>query len=141
MEIRNIEESDLGPLVEIYLKAYESDWAPQEALAYLMKFFRFEPGSCLMAVDGNRVLGAVFSFSYTKLGKNILFLQEIFVDPDSRHQGAARALIGKLREALGGPRVKVTPLVKADTNVLNFYNSLGFEQDEFVTFYDDQSYD
>lgn len=141
MDIRKIEDSDLGPLVELYLKAYESDWSPQEALAYLTKFHRFEPSSCLLARTDDRLLGAVFAFSYTKLGRNILFLQEIFVDPDSRHKGAGRALISKLREALGGPRVNVTPLVKADTNVLNFYNSLGFEQDEFVTFYDDQSYD
>ena len=47
---------------------------------------------------------------------------------------------GEMMEVKAKPasvRVKITPLVKADTTVLNFYNSLGFESDTSVSFFDD----
>ena len=140
MEIRPLKESELEALAAIYRRAYGDHQAGDlsEAMAYLERFLRFEPKSCLAAAEGAQLLGAVFAYSYRRFGRDVLFLQELFVDPDGRHRGVGRALIARLREGVaGGARVNVVPLVKADTGVLNFYNSLGFEQDQTFTFFDD----
>lgn len=131
-------ESDLPAVAQIYLKAYDADWSEAGAQRYLAKFFRFEPESCLVTEeDDGTVTAAALAFSYERESGLVVFLQELFVDPSKRKQGYGRKLVAFLREGFQNPKINVTPLVKADTNVLNFYNSLGFEQDKAVTFFVD----
>lgn len=140
MQVRRVKESDLARLAEIYVDAYREQHEDdaEKAKGYLAKFFAFEPDRCYVAEEaGGELVGAVFAYSYTKLGRAVLFLQELFVAPDRRHKGYGRKLVSKLRDDFGKARVKVVPLVKADTGVLNFYNSLGFEKDQVFSFFDE----
>lgn len=140
MQLRRIEQADLDRLAEIYVEAYRDhhEGDVKAARGYLAKFFAFEPSSCyLVAEEGGEIVGAVFGYSYSKFGREVLFLQELFVSPDRRHKGYGRELVKQLREDFAKAHVKVVPLVKADTGVLNFYNSLGFEQDQVFSFFDE----
>ena len=137
MQIRLMRESDLPQVAKLYLQAYEADWSEAGAQRYVAKFFRFEPESCLVAEADGELAGAALAFSYERESGLIVFLQELFVLPGRRKQGVGRELVKFLREGFQNPKINVTPLVKADTNVLNFYNSLGFEQDKAVTFFVD----
>lgn len=130
-------EADLDAVSELYLEAYRADWTKEGARAYIEKFFRFEPALCLVAqADRGRIVGAALAYSYEREYGVVLYLQELMVDPEMRGQGYGKALVARLRDSLtkAPSRVKVTPLVKADTAVLNFYNSLGFERDKVVSF-------
>ncbi len=137
MKIRSLQESDLDTVAQLYVKAYKEHHAEETietARPYLEKFFRFEPEGCFVADDEGTICGAILAYSYQKFGRPVLFLQELFVDPEGRHKGIGRKLVAMLREGFATAAVKVVPLIKADTAVLNFYNSLGFEQDQVFSF-------
>jgi ribosomal protein S18 acetylase RimI-like enzyme len=140
MEIKKLSEGMLERVAAIYARAYgdHHEVDQQEARNYLEKFLRFDPECCYVAEEGEQTLGAVFAYSYRRFGQDVLYLQELFVDPDHRHKGVGRELVKTVRDHLGeDARVNVVPLVKADTGVLNFYNSLGFEQDQTFSFFDE----
>jgi len=138
MNIRKVEKNDLQLLANLLVESYEEGWSIQRALEYLEKFYDFEPDGCLLAEDGEKILGAVFAYSYYKKDIFIVFLQELFVAPNARHKGIAREIISKLRNSFEeNPRIKVTPQVNAPNSVFNFYNSLGFDKEKIFSFYDE----
>lgn len=137
MQIRQLAPDDIEALAQLFVRAYDKSSTADEARTYLEKFSAFEPESCLIALEEEAPIGAVIAFSYVKVGRPVLFLQDLFVDPERRNRGCARRLIEVLRERFArDATVTVVPLVKADTTVLNFYNSLGFEQQSAFTFLD-----
>lgn len=136
MEIRRMKADDVPAAAGLYLRAYGAQWPVDNAQKYLGKFFGFEPESCLVAVEGDGALsGAILGYSFEKETGLTLFIQELFVHPDFREKGYGRKLVTRLRDSLSKKAsVKIKPLVKADTGVLNFYNSLGFERGRAVSF-------
>ncbi len=137
MDIKALRKEQLDGVVDVFMKAYDG-WTRDGVAQYLSKFHSFEPESCLVAVDDGRIVGAVLGYSYRRREDLILFIQELFVDPTQRHKGCGRLLVEALRASfVKNPKVSVTPLVKADTTVLNFYNSLGFEHEQSVSFYNE----
>ncbi len=139
MKIRQLREEDLGELAAIYLEAYDPTWTEQRARAYLDKFRGFEPASCYVVEESDDSLGgAILAYSYHRKSGLVIFIQELFVKPQFRKKGYGKRLVTMLRDSFSeAHRVNVVPLVKADTAVLNFYNSLGFEKDQGVFFMDD----
>ncbi len=128
---------DIGGLTSLYLAAYGVEWSEEGAARYLARFFRFEPESCLVAVEGGGVLaGAILGYTFEKETGVTLYIQELFVRPDARHKSYGKQLVSRLRESLTkkASSVKIKPLIKADIGVLNFYNSLGFEKGKSVSF-------
>lgn len=135
MEIRPIAISDFDRLTKIFVRAYSSDWSEDVARRYLSKFFHFEPESCLAAVADGQIVGGILGYSYLRQDHLVMFIQELFVDPDYRKHGCGTALVKALRRSFSSSKaVEVTPMVKGDTQVLNFYNSLGFEQPTSIAF-------
>lgn len=140
MNIRPLREKDLAALAEVFVRAYPAEpWTAGGARAYLTRFFEFEPGCCYaVEEDDGSVVGAVLAYSYFRADRPILFLQDLFVDPDFRHRGYATKLVETVRDSCAErPQVKVVPLVKADTAVLNFYHGLGFERTPVFSFIDE----
>lgn len=130
-------EEDLTRVAELYLAAYDASWSVEGARAYIEKFYRFEPERALLLLDGDgRLAGAVLGYSFERESGVVLYIQELMVHPDFRNKGYGKTLVQRLRESLikSASRVSIKPLVKADTTVLNFYNSLGFERDRAVSF-------
>lgn len=131
-----MQDGDVASVAELYLAAYHTSWSLDGARAYIEKFYRFEPASCLVAVEDGRLGGGILAYSFERETGHVLYIQELMVHPDFQGRGIGKQLMGRLRESHSsrGPKVKITPLVKADTTVLNFYNSLGFEKDKVVSF-------
>lgn len=135
MEIRPLAITDFDRLTKVFVRAYPGDWSEDVARRYLVKFFHFESESCLAAVDNGELVGAILGYSYLRGASLVLFIQELFIDPDYRKSGYGTELVKALRRSFSGsPAVEVTPMVKGDTQVLNFYNSLGFEQPTSIAF-------
>lgn len=137
MEVRRLNDEDLVRVAELYLASYGVKWSVEGASAYLEKFYRFEPERALVSVEGDgRISGAALGYSFERESGVVLYIQELMVHPDFRNKGYGKVLVQKLRDSLikSASRVAIKPLVKADTTVLNFYNSLGFERDRVVSF-------
>lgn len=131
-----MQAGDVEAVAQLYLAAYHASWSLEGARAYIEKFYRFDPASCLVCSVDGRVAGAIVAYAYEREFGVVLYIQELMVHPDFQSRGIGKQLVKKLRESLSKSpsRVKVTPLVKADTTVLNFYNSLGFDRDKVVSF-------
>ena len=135
MEIRPIAITDFDRLTKIFVRAYSGSWSEDVARRYLVKFFHFEAESCLAAVKDGQIVGGILGYSYLRQDHLVMFIQELFVDPDHRKSGCGTALVKALRRSFSSSKaVEVTPMVKGDTQVLNFYNSLGFEQPTSIAF-------
>jgi ribosomal protein S18 acetylase RimI-like enzyme len=135
MEIRPIAISDFDRLTKTFVRAYSDDWSEDVARRYLVKFFHFEPESCLAAMQDGKLVGGILGYSYLKQDHLVMFIQELFVDPDYRKSGCGTELVKALRRSFSASQaVEVTPMVKGDTRVLNFYNSLGFETPTSIAF-------
>lgn len=131
-----MQEVDVAGVAQLYLAAYHAHWTAEGAEKYIGKFFRFEPGSCWVAVEEGRLAGGILAYSFEREAGVVLYIQELMVHPDFQSRGVGKQLVKKVRESLekSPSRVKITPLVKADTTVLNFYNSLGFDKDKVTSF-------
>ncbi len=138
MNIRPLSITDFDRLTKIFVRAYPG-WSEDVARRYLIKFFHFEAESCLAAIENDQLVGAILGYSYLKQDSLVLFIQELFVDPDYRKHGYGTQLVKSLRRSFASSRaVEVTPMVKGDTRVLNFYNSLGFEQPTSIAWIADE---
>ena len=135
MDIRPLSITDFNRLTKTFVRAYPDSWSEDVARRYLVKFFHFEPESCLAAIKDGQLIGAILGYSYLKQENLVMFIQELFVDPDFRKTGCGTELVKALRRSFSSSKaVEVTPMVKGDTRVLNFYNSLGFEQPTSMAF-------
>lgn len=137
MDVRKLEPADIQQVVDVFIEAYDREWTTEQARPYLEKFYGFEPESCLVGVYQGELVGAVLGYSYPRKDEVVLFVQELFVHPKHRHHGVGRKLVEALRARFDNPQVNIKPLVKAREGVLAFYNSLGFDQDQAFTFYDE----
>jgi GNAT superfamily N-acetyltransferase len=78
--------------------------------------------------NGERAALALFFFNYSSWGsKTVLYLEDLYVGPDFRHRGIARALLSRLAEiALEKGCSRMQWLVhSANTTAIRFYESLG----------------
>ena len=128
--IRKLERTDLDALTSVLMRSYPDEgWTQECARAYLGKISSFDPDCCYVAVESDGALSAgVLAYSYCRANRQILYLQELFVDRAFRHRGIATALVEEVRSSVvDDAHVAVDPLVKDDTAVLNFYHSLGLE--------------
>ncbi len=132
-----MQAADLDAVGQLYLDAYAvKDWSLEGAVRYVKKFFDFEPERCrVVREEDGSITGAILGFTFEREKGMTLFIQELIVAPSARNRGYGKKLVSALRESTSHRgKVRVKPLVKADTSVLNFYNSLGFERDKVVSF-------
>jgi ribosomal protein S18 acetylase RimI-like enzyme len=136
MDIRRMGDEDVESVARLYLEAYGVDWSLDGAKGYIQKFHGFEPSSCYVAVEDGQSIGAILGYSFERETGLVLFIQELCVARRHRNRGIGKKLVTTLRESFekSPSRVAVKPLVKADTHVFNFYNSLGFERGKSVSF-------
>lgn len=95
--------------------------------------------SALIAeVDTKPVAYAVYFYNYsTWLGKNGIYLEDIYVSPDYRHQGIGKALLQKVANiALSNNCGRVEwSVLDWNTPAIEFYKSLGAKpQDEWTVY-------
>ena len=105
------------------VRASEADW--------LRDGFGANAGfTAFVAEDFSGVIGMAICSARVVTGWNgpVIFLQDLFVEPDCRRQGVASALMARvaaLARDVGSPIVEFT--VRADNPAQNFYLRSGFQ--------------
>lgn len=131
--IRQCIEMDLQPcgvlLQEIYAEPpYEESWPESRAKTYLESFFRIDADGALVAIDNeDKIVGAVFGFSYPWQVGSIFFIQELFVAGQYRGKGIARDLVQQVVEKKGSDS-HVALIVREGTVAARFYEKLGLSK-------------
>ncbi|MGO2076275.1 MAG: GNAT family N-acetyltransferase [Pseudoalteromonas sp.] len=93
----------------------------------------------LLCLEGDKPVGfAVYCYNYsTWLGKNGLYLEDLYVSPDSRGKGAGKAIMTHLAQQAIAKDCGRFEWVVLDWNqtAIDFYNSMGAEpQDEWIIY-------
>ena len=138
MEYRNCKVDDLKECAEILkstyaLPPYNEEWELLHAQEYLARFFNFDPAFCFVAVQGDKITGALFSYCYPWHGRESCYIQEIFVSPSAHRKGVGSGLIEKLSDSKGiGPTWLVA---NKNAIAIKFYDSLGFSIEGPYRFY------
>jgi len=101
--IRPAVESDIDEILRLILALATYEKAPESAKATpaLLKKNLFSPApyahTLLAIADGRAVAFALYFFNFsTWTGKPGLFLEDLFVEPEYRKRGIAKALFGEL---------------------------------------------
>jgi GNAT superfamily N-acetyltransferase len=105
------------------VRASETDWR-RDGFGPDAGFLAF------VAEDSSGVIGMATCSTRVVTGWNgpVIFLQDLFVEPQSRQHGVARALMARvatLARDVGSPIVELT--VRADNPAQNFYLRTGFQ--------------
>jgi GNAT superfamily N-acetyltransferase len=84
-----------------------------------------EPEGCFVLVEGSKRLGIATCISYGKVG----WFGNLIIKPEYRNRGGGSALVNHALAYLNGKGVETVGLY-AYSNLVDFYESLGFNQDE-----------
>ena len=138
--IRTVTSEDLGACARLFVKVfsewpYEESWRVAQAYHYLGRFWRFDPGHCLVAVENDNVVGAMFGYSYPWQDRINYYMQELFVEPDRRRSGHGRSLVRHLLDTLGESDASVSLIANEATPAAAFYQELGLRQHRYYKFY------
>jgi ribosomal protein S18 acetylase RimI-like enzyme len=126
--IRGATADDYLVLQRIYRRASRSNAGDRAGLIAHPEHLRLDPGLIGRGrtVVAELVDGTVVGFaSTTPTGSSALELDDLFVDPDHRREGAARELLRRITTDAGAEiqRIEVT----ANPHAAEFYRAVGFE--------------
>lgn len=109
---------------------YAGDWAQGDAKNYLKRFYDFDPTGCFVAKVNEQVneqvVGAIFSYSYPWQKENLVYVQEVFVIPEQRQKGIAKALLKVIGQK---KNTKLWLVAKENTTASAFYGKIGLKKD------------
>ena len=138
--IRAITSEDLKDCARLYVKVfsewpYEESWNVTQAHHYLNRFWEFDPEHCLLALNKDDVIGAMFGYCYPWQDRINYYMQELFVDPDQRRSGYGQKLVRHLLDKLGESDVSMSLIANEATPAAAFYEELGLRQHRYYKFY------
>jgi len=138
--VRGMVQSDINGCVAILIAAYNcepwnNNWTETSAERYLNEFFDSNHFIGYVAVDGDRLVGAVFAHRRTWWTNDEVYIDEIFIKPDAQGKGFGTELLSRIEdysrsEKLGG----VTLLTNRFLPAAGFYKEKGYSEAGHVVF-------
>jgi ribosomal protein S18 acetylase RimI-like enzyme len=133
IEVRPADHRDTAPLVEL-LAAQLSEHGLAAGLEQVRRGIEvaFQAGApLLVAMEGPRGVGACLAnrIASVEYGGAVLFIEELYVAPDARRRGVARALLNRLLadSRASGVRAIELEVDEGHEPARALYRSLGFE--------------
>jgi GNAT superfamily N-acetyltransferase len=144
IEIRDAKPADAKTILHfinelaIYEKEPEAVKTNEQAILDTL-FSEGATAHSILCFDGDEAIGfAVYFYNYsTWLGKNGLYLEDLYVSPDSRGKGAGKAIMKHLAKQALAKNCGRFEWVVLDWNqpAIDFYNSIGAEaQNEWIIY-------
>lgn len=130
---------ELAELFDAYRQHYEQAQDVPGAYAFLAERLKLNDSVIFLAEDAGEILGFTQLYPvYSSIGmKRAWILNDLYVKPDARQRGAARALIARARE-LGtdtGSRYLMLQTHFANEKARALYESTGWKLDEEFAYY------
>ena len=138
--IRAVTSEDLISCARLFMKVfsewpYEESWDVDQAYDYLDRFWRFDPEHCLVALDKDEVIGAMFGYCYPWQNRINYYMQELFVEAGRRRSGHGRKLVRHLLDRLGDSDTSMSLIANEATPAAAFYQELGLRQHRYYKFF------
>ncbi|MBF8780251.1 GNAT family N-acetyltransferase [Pseudomonas fulva] len=144
LTIRPARRSDAGQILAFITELAEYERARHEVIASVADIERtlFDEGaktsSLICERDGEAIGFAVYFYSYsTWLGRNGIYLEDLYVTPEQRGGGAGRELLRHIaREAVANDCGRLEwSVLDWNEPAIGFYNAMGAEpQDEWIRY-------
>lgn len=136
IKLRLAKQEDLKPLAEIYKDLYGSsilneNWSIETTYNMLNFFYTLQSDIFIVAVDNEKVIGAVASLVKPWHDGNRLIETEIFVDKDYQHKGIGSKLFQEhfkiAMEKHDAKIIEAHTYQEEDGYPLNWYKNQGYE--------------
>ncbi|QTF09826.1 GNAT family N-acetyltransferase [Brenneria izadpanahii] len=144
IDIYPAQKSDAGIILDLIIELAEYEKARHEVVASRQdieqSLFGEDAGAeaLICSIDGQPAGYAVFFMSYsTWLGKNGIYLEDLYIGQKFRHRGAGKALLGHLAEIARQRKCGRLEWSVLDWNqpAIDFYKSIGaLPQDEWIRY-------
>ena len=138
--IRTITSEDLRDCARLFVKVfsewpYEESWSVTQAHHYLSRFWKFDPEHCLLVLEKDDLIGAMFGYCYPWQDRINYYMQELFIESDRRRSGHGRRLVLHLLDKIGESNVSMSLIANEATPAAAFYEELGLRQHRYYKFY------
>jgi GNAT superfamily N-acetyltransferase len=122
------DESVLTGFVSTYnSEPWNDTWSRETAAQYLGEFRAMPRSTTLVAIVGERRVGAAYFHARTWQDASEIFIDELFVFPSAQRQGVGRALMAAIRDgAVGVGAEALTLLTDRNVPAFEFYTGVGF---------------
>ncbi|CAI9394199.1 GNAT family N-acetyltransferase [Microbacterium sp. T2.11-28] len=133
-EVRRWAPGDEEAVVAGFIDTYNGEpwndaWVPETAAQYLAEFRAMPRAIALVALLGDRVVGAAYLHARTWQDGSEIYIDEFFVFPQAQRRGVGRALVAAIRDAAAEiGAADLTLLTDRDVPAFDFYRGLGFRE-------------
>ena len=131
LTIRPFRDSDQEAIVTLW-ETCQLVVPQNDPIADIRTKIQFQPDLFLVALSENRLVGTVMAGYEGHRG----WINYLAVAPDQRRRGIAKTMMAsaeKRLRALGCPKINLQ-VRRKNTAVINFYQAIGFGEDEVVSF-------
>ncbi len=137
--IRNCNLNDINECAKLYAEVYQEPpyneiWDIKTASKYLKRFIEFDKNNCYIALQDNNIVGLLLGYTYPWRERINYYIQEIFVQKDSRSKGIGKSLISYAISQLG-KNISISLIANQNTDAAAFYEKLGLSKHKYYKFY------
>jgi aminoglycoside 6'-N-acetyltransferase I len=139
MTIIPLTKTDIDKCADLYIKSYNrAPWnyafTKEKAVQYLTEYTERSRFVGFVLIEDEQIMGAMFGHSKTWWTDDLLYIDELFISPDSQRMGYGRRLINHCqRYAKQQGYEVVTLMTNKHMPAINFYKDLDYlEAEQFV---------
>ena len=140
MNIRPFEMSDIDKCAPLYMQAYNRppwnyNFTQEKVAKYLTEYADRKRFVGFVLTEGDNVVGAMLGHSKTWWTNDILYIDELFVAPDSRGKGYGKKLLDHTEDYSREQGYEViTLMTNKHMPAFQFYNHIDYLQAEHFVF-------
>lgn len=133
MEIIPLEEIHIPSCADLLIKAYNpepwgDEWTEELGIKYLYEFFTHKRFVGFVAIEDDKVLGALFGRIKTYYIGDEFYVEELFVSPDSQRKGCGKQLLNAVEKYVEGKNFgAIALLTDRNTPAMDFYSKNDFK--------------
>ncbi len=139
MHIRPILKIDIEKCAEVYLEAYNrAPWnykfTQEKAIIYLQEYFDRNRFVGFLLTENDKIIAATFGHAKTWWTNDLIYIDELFVSPESRGKGYGKKLLEHTEEyAVTEGYEVITLMTNKHMPAFEFYQHLDYiSADHFV---------
>lgn len=139
MKIRSLTHNDIDDCASLLMRSYNQapwrhHWKIDQAIKYLTEYTESKSFIGFVLCEGETIAGAMFAHSKTWWTNNQLYIDELFISPDSQRSGYGKTMLDFAEKfAKENGLESISLMTNKFMPAYNFYNKLNYsEAEQFV---------